>query len=279
MNTAGFIVLHRQILDWEWYQNANTFRLFVHLLLKANYEDGRFEGMVIKRGQLVTSLPSLSSEIQQSIQQVRTSLEHLKSTGEITASLHPKFQVITIVNYDRYQDKQQAKQQANNRQSTGNLTGKSTGNQQQYNNNNNINNINKGTNNYSCPTDEDIWFSEFWEAYPRHEAKKNALTAWGKLKVDPEMMGRIMTALRKQAGSEQWQREGGRYIPLPATWLNGRRWEDEFTASAPVAAPAPAQKRVLYGQDFEQRDYSNVDKEIMDDLAKKMKAYLERGEV
>lgn len=274
--SGGFITLHRQILDWEWYRNANTFRLFIHLLLNANYEDGRFEGVVVRRGQLATSLPSLSSEIQQSIQQVRTSLEHLKSTGEITVSLHPRFQVISITNYDKYQDKQQAKQQANNRQSTGNLTGKSTGNQQQYNNNNNINNINKGTNNYSCPTGEE-GFSEFWEAYPRKEAKKNALAAWGKLKVDPEMMDRIMTALRKQAGSEQWQREGGRFIPLPATWLNGRRWEDEFTAPAPT--PAPSQKRILNGQDFPQRDYSDVDKEIMDDLAVKMKRYLERGEL
>ena len=134
---AGFILLYRQITDWEWYQNPNTFRVFLHCLLMANFTDGRFEGKPVNRGQFVTSLPNLAKQTSLSIQQVRTALDHLKSTGEITDKAYPKYRVITVVKYDDYQkDNRQ-----NNSQSTGNQQAdnrQSTGNQQQYNNNNNV---------------------------------------------------------------------------------------------------------------------------------------------
>ena len=84
MENGGYIRLFRQIMRWEWYKNTNTFRLFIHLLLRANYCDMSFEGRTIRRGQLVASLPSLARETSLTVQQVRTSLAHLKLTGEIT---------------------------------------------------------------------------------------------------------------------------------------------------------------------------------------------------
>ena len=134
---AGFILLYRQITEWEWYQNPNTFRVFLHCLLKANFVDGRFEGVAINRGQFVTSLPNLAKQTKLSIQQVRTALDHLKLTGEITDKAYPKFRVITVVKYDEYQrDNRQ-----DNSQSTGNQQASNRpapGQQQQYNNNNNV---------------------------------------------------------------------------------------------------------------------------------------------
>lgn len=81
-----------------------------------------------------------------------------------------------------------------------------------------------------------VGFDEFWGAYPRKVAKAQALKAWEKLAPDAELRGRILRALKAQAGSEQWRREGGAYIPYPASWLNGRRWEDEAQT---LAAPDP----------------------------------------
>ena len=150
---AGFILLYRQITEWEWYQNPNTFRVFLHCLLMANFADGRFEGQDIKRGQFVTSLPSLSKQTRLSIQQVRTALDHLKSTGEITDKAYPKYRVITVVKYDEYQQDNRQ----NNSQSTGNqqaINRQSTGNQQQYNNNNN-GTMEKGKNNHHLPAPDD----------------------------------------------------------------------------------------------------------------------------
>ena len=107
-----FIKLYDKILNWEWYSDINTFRLFVHLLLKANYKDLKFEGKKILRGQLVTSLVKLSSQTGLSVRQVRVSLDKLKLTGEVTSTAFSKYRIITIVRYDEYQanDKQDDKQ-------------------------------------------------------------------------------------------------------------------------------------------------------------------------
>ena len=160
----GFILLYRQITEWEWYQNPNTFRVFLHCLLMANFTDGRFEGKDIKRGQFVTSLPSLSKQTSLSIQQVRTALDHLKSTGEITDTSTSKYRLITVVKYDQYQiDNRQ-----NNSQSTGEQqasNSQSTGEQQQYkkNNkerrekgNNNIISLTRDVKRFTPPTAEEI---------------------------------------------------------------------------------------------------------------------------
>lgn len=103
MLSGGFVKIHRSIAEWRWYKDANTFRVFVHLLLSANYEPHDFEEITVQRGQLVTSYSSLSQQLGLSIQNVRTALNHLKSTGEITVNQHTKYSVITVQNYDTYQ--------------------------------------------------------------------------------------------------------------------------------------------------------------------------------
>ena len=100
---TGWIKLHRRILEWEWYGNMNCFRLFVHLLLKANISDRKFEGKDIKRGQLVTSTKKLSAETGLSEQSVKTAIKHLKSTNDITTLATSKYTVVTVVNYEVYQ--------------------------------------------------------------------------------------------------------------------------------------------------------------------------------
>lgn len=69
-------------------------------------------------------------------------------------------------------------------------------------------------------------FDRFWSAYPRKTAKQDALKAWRRLAPDPALLAIILTALDTHKHSDQWTRDGGRFIPHPATWLNGRRWED-----------------------------------------------------
>ena len=127
-----YIKLFRKMLNWEWYTDINTKVLFLHCLLKANWKDGAWHGHTYKRGQFITSLPSLSKETGLSIQQVRTALKHLKSTGELTVKNYSKFRVITVVSYDSFQGanrqtnskstgKSTVKQQATNRQSTADI--------------------------------------------------------------------------------------------------------------------------------------------------------------
>ncbi len=122
MNDNKWIKLHLKLLDWEWYKDTNTTRVFIHLLLKANWKDGKFEGQIIPRGSFVTSLRSLSKELGMSVQSIRTVLNHLKSTNEITIKTTNKYRVITVINYELYQqtNKQTNNQLTNNQQATNN---------------------------------------------------------------------------------------------------------------------------------------------------------------
>jgi len=71
-------------------------------------------------------------------------------------------------------------------------------------------------------------FDRFWAAYPKHRAKQAARKAWNKLKPDEILVSVMLKSLEAQRQQIDWQKEDGHFIPLPATWLNGRRWEDEL---------------------------------------------------
>ncbi|ANX01325.1 hypothetical protein CSTERLE_06955 [Thermoclostridium stercorarium subsp. leptospartum DSM 9219] len=71
-------------------------------------------------------------------------------------------------------------------------------------------------------------FDEFWAAYPKKVGKKAAWAAWNKIKPDAELHNKILTAIGKAKLTDQWQRENGRFIPNPTTWLNQGRWDDEY---------------------------------------------------
>ncbi len=114
---STFIKLNRKILKWRWYQDANTFRVFVHLLLLANVTDRDFEQVTIRRGQLVTSVAHLSRDLKISVKSIRTALEHLKSTNEVAIKTTSKYSIITINNYNEYQ--KAASTLANEGQTTG----------------------------------------------------------------------------------------------------------------------------------------------------------------
>jgi hypothetical protein len=81
-------------------------------------------------------------------------------------------------------------------------------------------------------------FDQFWAVYPKKVAKQDALRAWAKLRPSPELLQTMLSALERQSRSEQWTKEGMKYAPNPATWLNGHRWEDQTSAPA-AAAPSP----------------------------------------
>jgi predicted phage replisome organizer len=79
---------------------------------------------------------------------------------------------------------------------------------------------------------EDICsFDEFWSAYPKKKAKEAARKAWVKLKPDETLGKEIIQAVIESAKTKDWLKENGKYIPYPATYLNGKRWEDERNES------------------------------------------------
>lgn len=142
----GWIKLHRKFIDWEWYKDKNTKILFIHLLLLANHKENKWQGQIIDRGQLVTSIKHLSKECGLTLQQTRTALNKLKSTNEITSKSTSKYSLITIVNYSVYQDGQEENNIQNNIQNNKQITNEQQTNNKQITTNKNIKNINNGNN-------------------------------------------------------------------------------------------------------------------------------------
>ena len=136
----SYIRLDRKITEWGWFTDSNTLKVWVYLLVNAQYHDSVFKGIEVKRGQLVTGRKKLAERLEMSESQVRTCLEHLVSTNEITINSTNKYSVITIVKYGIYQggddddsqqnDQQDSQQIANesptNRHNTRSKEGKKT---------------------------------------------------------------------------------------------------------------------------------------------------------
>lgn len=101
--TGGHIKLYRQMIDWEWFTDPKTAHFWVYLLLRANWRDGRFKGMEIKRGQLLMSLQDMAKETGLSVQNVRTAINRLKSTRQLTCQPTRYGMLISIVKYDNFQ--------------------------------------------------------------------------------------------------------------------------------------------------------------------------------
>lgn len=98
-------------------------------------------------------------------------------------------------------------------------------------------------------------FEKFWSAYPRKENKQKAIAAFEKVNPDDQMLDAMLRAIERQKTSSQWQEEGGRFIPHPTTWLNGRRWEDEVQTAQPRGKAQAVQQ-------YEQRDYNGLQDEL-----------------
>ena len=139
----GWIKLHRKLIGWEWYQDSNMVHLFIHLLLSANHKPGNWKGIDLERGQLITGRNKLSEQTGISHQSIRTCLERLKSTNELTIKSTNQYSILTICNYDDYQiengeanqqltSKPTNKQPATNQQLTTNKKEKNDNNEKEF---------------------------------------------------------------------------------------------------------------------------------------------------
>lgn len=118
----GFIILDRKILDWGWISDEKVFKTFLTCILMANFRDNTFEGTNIPRGSFVTSYANLADRCRLSVQSLRTCLKKLVKTGEINIQTTNKFTLISVNNYDKYQQQNEEinKQITNNQQTTNN---------------------------------------------------------------------------------------------------------------------------------------------------------------
>lgn len=203
----GYIKLHRQILEWGWYEDANTFRLFMHLLLKANYYDSEFKGRIVKRGQRFTSIGNLAKEVKLSDKAIRISLDKLIRTNEVVLNGTNNGTMITICKYDTYQG---------NSETEGQAKGKP-----------------KGKRGATNKEEEEIKekkeiiytvfsFDEFWKIYPNKKSKEVSKIAYDKISESD----RTKIKLTLQSFIDNVPFKGYNY-PMASTYLNQKRYNDD----------------------------------------------------
>lgn len=230
----GWVKVHRSLLNWEWWHDHNTFRLFLYLILKANIEDKMWKGVEVKRGQLITSRAKLATETSLSEKQIRTSLSKLqkgqqimlKTGREMASNRASRFSTITVCNYDKYQGREVKE---------GPTDGQKKGQQRASNRATTKEERRKDTTSLRKNASEDARFAEFWTAYPRKKNKIDAQKAWKQIHQTrgESIFEEIMAGLQRAVTSPDWTKNGGQYIPHPASWLRAGGWMDETGTTSP----------------------------------------------
>jgi hypothetical protein len=205
-----YIKLYRGLMDWEWYSDSKMVHLFIHLLLKANHSNGCWQGNNILRGQLITGLKSLEKETNISQQSLRTCLNKLIKTKEITIKATNKFSVITILKYDSYQSfelstNKQTNKQTTNKQQTTNI---------QSTTNNNVNN--------NKEKEINISFDIFWNLYDKKIDLEKSKDKWVKLTNEERL--KIIDFIPKY----KIYQPDKKFRKNPTTFFNNKTWNDEI---------------------------------------------------
>ena len=206
----GWIKLHRRFLEWEWYDDANTLRLFLHCLLKANHKDKSYRGTLIKRSTFVTSLEILAFELNMSVQNIRTSLGKLEKTGEINRQSNRIGTLITVCNYDTYQSEDTESNKPTNKevtddQHTINTELTTTKNEKKEKNERSV-----------------YLFERFWDDYNRKFHRVKTEEMWEMLSEKDKLLIKEFIPIYKASVSHV------KYLRHPHNFLDSKMWLDDW---------------------------------------------------
>lgn len=226
----GWIKVHRALAEHHVASDPGSLSVWIHILLLANHRETKrqINGRVVNvlAGQLITSRKSISTKTGVNESKVERVLKMLQSEHLIEQHGTSKFRVISITNWDTYQQtEQQDEQPVNSRR---------TASEQQVNTPEEIlpaGSIQEGKEckeKKTTPSKLDVAdqaFDSFWNLYPKKVSKVSARKAWKKVR--PAEYQIVMAGLAAQVSSQGWKKDDGQWVPNPATWLNAERWNDE----------------------------------------------------
>lgn len=226
MSNTGYIKLHRQLLDWEWFDNPNMVKVWVYFLLKAKYKDCSWQGITIPRGSFITSLDTISKDCKMSVREVRTCLNRLKLTGELTIKTTNRYSMVTICKYDDYNsvdseiDKQTDKPTDNQETSQRQTNDKQTTTDKEY---NNINNRKKKKEiKEDSSLCEKFPFDSWWDSYQKKRNRDACEKKWSKLSdADKEAIMEHTPKYVESTPDKQYRKD-------PLSYLNQHTWNDEI---------------------------------------------------
>jgi len=219
---STWLKIHRSLTEWEWYNDANTFRVFMHLLLTANYKETRYRGEMVPAGACVTGRKELSKKLTLSEQKIRSAINHLNNR-EITIKKLPKFSIISIVNWEKYQ----GINQQNNHGSTSEITSNQPATNQQLTTSKEYKKerrIEPKKESSICSFPD---FEKWWESFPKQRRGSK-----------PKAKAAFVNALARGAGVDEIQNGTDSYARSEevakgfakgaAAWLNDDRWTNDY---------------------------------------------------
>ena len=202
----GFIKVHRQLQQWEWYTDSESVHFFIHCILMANWKPKKWQGKEIKRGQFITSLQNLSMQTGMSVKQVRKRIKRLEDTGEITSKGTNKYTIITVCKYDTYQtiENEEGNQKTNKGQSKGNQRATTEEGKE----------VKKVKEVYP--------FQDFWDDYSKKKGRSKCENKWGGVsKSDKLKIKEFIPIYKEYEPDEQYRKD-------PYTFLNSEIWNDDW---------------------------------------------------
>lgn len=214
----GYIKVWRKIIDAGWLKNHKLCAFWLWCLLKASHKEYNLivgcQSVHLMPGEFVFGLKVASKELNMGIQSIRTLLDFLKNTQNLTLKPTNKFSIITIVNWDTYQIEDDESNTQSNKPLTNNQ--QTTNNKQEC----------KEYKNKEYSMD----FLSFWKAYPKKTgSKKAASDNWKKLNGTMPEIEVILSAITKQ---KEWrENSNGEFRPEwkdPERWIKGKMWEVEL---------------------------------------------------
>jgi hypothetical protein len=215
----GWIKLHRQLNNWEWKDSPKHVAVFFDILLNVNHKDKKYRGEIVKAGSMTTSYAAISKRTGVSLQSVRTVIKDLNSTHEITYKSTPKYSMISITNWEKYQ----GANTVTNNQLT--INQQSTNNQLTTNKNvKNVNNENK----YKLTSTYDGNLELIYDAYPRKQGKASGIKRLQSVIKNKDDYNEILNGVKAYKNYCEKNNIEKKYIKLFSTFINQKCWLDDY---------------------------------------------------
>lgn len=260
---GGFVYLWRKMLEWEWYTDSKTVHLFIHLLLSANHKSGYWHGEKIERGQVVTGLNALCRATGISPQSIRTCINRLKSTGNITIKSTNRFSIITICNYDRFQNKKSTTNKQVNTQTNNLVTTNQQATNKQLTTNNKSNNNNKSnkSNNNNITNKETPTLIQFGKVLRMsQEQMDETIKLFGRALVDQEIPeADFWLENADTPNARKYRRpEHNHYLFFRSTWLRDKKIKSHASAlkDLPNGLKSQAINQMTLQQIIQEEDFN-----------------------
>lgn len=233
----GWVKLYRELKSKSIWQLSSPQQkvVLITILLSANHEENKWEWrgeqFCCKPGQLITSLSSLARECGEgvTIQNVRTALARFEKLGFLTNVSTKTNRLITVVNWEKYQDTDFVSNKVANKDLTKSQqrANKDLTTNKNEKNDKNEKNILPLTPSRGEGVGNKNLIDVFWESYPKKVGRGNVEEWFNKNKPSEEQFQVMLNKLEEFKKTNQWEKSDGRFIPHPINWLNAKSWEDE----------------------------------------------------